>query len=113
MPTVSNPDYRDLIGMANITGLAMIMCNSSVFPSTSVIWKKDNITIREDNTAYQATQRVTSRSSSTYVNTLVIHDILGILGKFTYTCTISNSIGEVSRNIQVTKTGIKNLYHAI
>lgn len=58
MPTVSNPDYRDLIGMANITGLAMIMCNSSVFPSTSVIWKKDNITIREDNTAYQATQEL-------------------------------------------------------
>ena len=90
-----------------MTGLGLVMCNTSGFPPTSVMWKKDNYSVNGDTNAYQAFQRVVNRATSSYSNILIIFDAVDILGNITYTCSIKSPIGKVSRDIQVTNTGTK------
>lgn len=89
-----------------MSGLGLITCKTSGFPPTSVVWKKDNSSLNGDSSAYQAMQRVVSRAKSSYSNTLTIFDVHGVLENITYTCSVKNPTGEVSRDIQLTNTGI-------
>ena len=106
---MSSPEYRDLTDISHMSGLGLIMCNTSGFPPTSVVWKKNNSSVNGDSSAYQAMQRVVNRTTSSYSNILIIFDVLGILGNVTYTCSVRNPAGEVSRDIQLTNKGISTL----
>ena len=102
LPTIYETEYVDLTEDTNTTALALIACNTRGFPPAIITWEINNFTIIRDNTGYQAMQIVTDRVSSVYKNTLIVYDVFGLLGSFTYTCTIGSS---VSHDIQFTKTG--------
>ena len=108
---MSNPEYRDLTDISHMSGLGLILCKTSGFPPTSVMWKKDNSSVNGDSSRYQAMQKVVNRASSSYNNILIIFDVLGILGNVTYTCSVRNPAGEVSRDIQLTNKGISTLQY--
>ena len=106
---MSNLEYRDLTDISHMSGLGLVMCKTSGFSPTSVVWKKNNSSLNGDRSAYQAMQSVVNRATSSYSNTLIIFDVHGVLGNITYTCSVKNPTGEVSRDIQLTNTGISTL----
>ena len=110
IPSVSTPEFSRFNWYTdsdiNTPPLAMVSCNSSGFPPTRVVWKKDNIVITEEDNAYQAMQRVVNRRSSLYINSLIIFDIFGVLGTHVYTCSIITSAGNVSQSIQTGYSGM-------
>ena len=106
---MSNPEYKDLTNISHTSGLGLIICNTSGFPPTSVVWKKNNSSVNGDSSAYQTMQRVVWRATSAYSNILIIFDVLGVLGNITYTCSVRNPAGEVSRDIQLTNKSISSL----
>ena len=71
IPTISDPEYRDLIGISHESGLGLIICKTSGFPPTSVVWKKDNSSVSGNSSAYLAMQTVVNRATSSYSNTLM------------------------------------------
>lgn len=84
----------------------MVSCNSSGFPPTKVVWKKDDIIITDHDNRYQAIQTVVNRRSSLYINSLIIFDILGVIGTHEYTCSIITSAGNVVRTIIIGNSGM-------
>ena len=106
MPTLSPPEYRNLIEVVDTPALGMILCNSSGFPPTHLSWKKDNILLSgEDNESYQQIQQVVSRALSVYSNILILKDIHGVIGNHIYRCLVSNEAGEASHLIAVSYNG--------
>ena len=105
--SVSTPQYTDWTNKTDVRGFGMISCRSSGFPPTNIVWKKNNIPLSmNDSNKYRTMQIITSRVSSVYTNVLILNDVLSSLGNHTYTCSISNSVGTVSRHIQLSTTGI-------
>lgn len=106
IPTLSLPEYKNLIEVAGSPALGMIFCNSSGFPPTRLLWKKNNILLsEEDNGSYEQIQRVVSRALSVYSNILILKDIHGVIGNHVYTCLVGNEVGEVSHLIAVSYNG--------
>ena len=99
--------YRDLTDVADVPGLGMIICNSRGVPPTKITWKRDNVVLSVGgSSSYQQIQNVVSRASSAYSNVLMLMDPNEVISNSTYTCTVSNQMGSVSREIKVTTTGI-------
>ena len=65
-----------------------------------VTWVKDGTNLTVDGNRYHTTQRVTSRSHSTYLNILHINDVPADLVGM-YTCHVSNILGKSSREVSV------------
>ena len=103
-PTVSHLEHRDLTEMNNISGYGMILCNSSHYPPTKITWKRDGLPLN-DNGSYEQMQIVINRESSEYMNVLILKSVFDVMRSFVYTCIISNRIGEVSHDIQLTNIG--------
>lgn len=70
------------------------------------------MTVDVDGDRYEMIQIVTNRYSSQYQNILMISDVLGLVGNFTYTCYISNMAGRESRNIHTSVAGNEILIHS-
>ena len=70
-------------------------CVSTGSPATTVSWMKDGLLI-DDITGYTLTQTVTDRVNSTYSNVLRVSE--GDPGS-TYTCTVSNELGNSTRDV--------------
>ena len=75
-----------------------LTCVSTGSPATTVSWMRDGLSI-DDSTHYTMTQTVTDRASSTYSNALRISEGVpgGVAG--TYTCTVSNELGNSTRKV--------------
>ena len=97
--------YRDLTDVADVPGLGMIICNSRGVPPTKIMWNRISLTV-DGSSSYQQIQNVVSRASSAYSNVLMLMDPNEVISNSTYTCTVSNQMGSVSREIKVTTTGI-------
>ena len=97
--------YRDLTDVADVPGLGMIICNSRGFPPTKIMWNRISLSV-DGSSSYQPIQKVVSRASSAYSNVLILMDPNEVISNSTYTCTVSNQMGSVSRDINVTTTGI-------
>ena len=76
-----------------------ITCTSTGSPATNVTWIKDGSPLTIDGTTYIMKQTVTERSTSTYTNVLIIGPDVGSSGM--YTCTVSNSLGSNSMNLEL------------
>ncbi len=74
------------------TRLFTLICTSTTSPATTVVWTKDGTTLSFDGTAYQHSQVVTNRRTSTYDNILTSTGTpASTFGS--YTCTVSNILG--------------------
>ena len=90
--------------LPNITDLTYdeenrtLTCVSTGSPATTVSWIRDGLSI-DDSTHYTHTQTVTDRASSTYSNVLTVSEGApgGVAG--TYTCTVSNELGNSTRGV--------------
>ena len=84
-----------------------LTCISTGSPATSVAWMRDGQPLTIDGTTYQLTQTVTNRRMSTYENVLMINIAISDIIEHTYTCTIINALGTVSRILTACKlTGL-------
>ena len=70
-----------------------LTCVSTGSPATNVTWMKEGHPLSFDRYAYQLTQMITDRATSTYSNVLTINEKAptGVAG--TYGCQVSNQIG--------------------
>ena len=75
-----------------------LTCVSTGSPATTVSWMRDGLSI-DDSTGYTHTQTVTDRANSTYSNILRATEGTpgGVAG--TYTCTVSNELGNSTREV--------------
>ena len=110
---MSSLEYRDLTKMTDVSALGMIVCNSRGYPPTHIAWTRDNILLSLDdsNNSYEQIQQVVTRSTSVYSNILILKNVHGVVGNYTYGCSIRNQVGEVSRTIEVSNTGIGHFHY--
>ena len=102
---VSLSGYTDLTMDSNTTVLAIIQCYTTISPPTSIVWKRNGLALHTNGNKYDTLQIVSDYNRSHYQNMLLVKDVLWILENVTYTCEISNSVGEVSHNITARASG--------
>lgn len=79
-----------------------LVCVSVGGPATTVIWKRDNISLQADNSDYQQIQRVVDSKTATYQNILMSSDTINFVG--TFTCTVINARGSVESSLTLNGT---------
>ena len=83
-----------------------VTCVSTGSPATNVTWRRNGQPLTIDGSRYQLTQTVTNRSLSTYENVLTISDI----DRCSYTCTVTNALGNNSQTYCKFTTSHLNLF---
>ena len=104
-PSIYSSRYSDL---SNTYGnvLGSLECLTQNSPPTNVNWLRDGVRVHVDGERYEMIQSVIERQSySRYRNTLLIRDATDLVGVHTYTCTITNSAGRTSQNINTRLEG--------
>ena len=101
---VSLSGYTDLTRNDSTMDLAEVECYTVNSPPTSVLWKRDGVTMGSDQ--YETLQIVTDRRSFHYLNILIIKDVVDIIGNITFTCEIENTVGATHHSISVNIPGI-------
>ena len=104
-PSVYSSRYSDLSN-TNSSLLGSLECLTQYSPPTNVIWLRDGVRVHVDGERYEMIQSVIERQSySRYNSTLLIRDAADLAGDHTYTCSITNSVGNTSESINTRLTG--------
>ena len=93
----------------------IVKCQTRTFQPQSVSWLRNGEFVIIDGYNYESIQVLRSRIDSEYEYSLIIRDVIGLIGSPTYTCIVSNSTLTVSQNttIAIDISGIGNMmpYH--
>ena len=100
-PTVHDTSYK----FFRRNYILKLECRSKDSIPTNVVWLMDDTVVDINRTSYQTVQIVDTynRAGSYMRNILIVNDLLGALGRHTYTCIVENTFGSV--DISINKEG--------
>ena len=102
----SSPAPPNITSVTHEAETSHLTCVSTGSPATNVTWRRNGQPLTIDGSLYQLTQTVTNRSLSTYENVLTISDI----DRCSYTCTVTNALGNDSQTYCKFTTSHLNLF---
>ena len=102
-PTVHDTSYN----FFRKNYILKLECQSKDSIATNVVWLMDDTVVDISHTSYQRVQIVNtySQAGSYMHNILIVNDLLGALGRHTYTCIVENTFGSDSEDISINKEG--------
>lgn len=102
-PTIdtSLSGYTDQSRDNSTTAMAQFECYTTDSTPTTVIWKRNGEMINIDGDKYATMQVVTDRRNTHYRNILIVRDVFGVIGNFTYSCEIENTAGSTRHSISI------------
>ena len=100
-PSIRAVEYTHLMYSTDVADFAVasITCMTQNSPPTNVTWMMDGSVLDIDGQNYSVLQTVTNRITSHYNATLLIRNILSIIGTHNFTCLISNIAGSHAKSI--------------
>lgn len=93
-------EYTSVMYSSDVSefAIANITCMTENSPPTNVTWMMDGNALDIDDQNYSVLQAVTSRRTSHYNTTLLIRNLLSIIGAHNFTCLISNIAGSDAKS---------------
>ena len=79
----------------------IVKYQTRTFQPQSVSWLRNGEFVIIDGYNYESIQVLRSRIDSEYEYSLIIRDVIGLIGSPTYTCIVSNSTLTVSQNTTI------------